>query len=68
MHPWYYFDVVWIRTFIIKLSYTYSDAAIVLVEFLRTELHPEHPQSLAAQILHSFLGGKLSPYWLLEHS
>jgi len=47
--------VVWIKTFTRKIPHTYSDAILVLVEFLRNELHPEHPKSLAAQIEHSFL-------------
>jgi hypothetical protein len=55
VHPWFYFDVVWIKKFIIKILHTYSNAILVLVEFLSTELHPEHYKSLATQIQHSFL-------------
>jgi hypothetical protein len=55
VHPWYYFDVVWIKTIIIKIPHTNSDSILVLVEFLCTALHPEHPKSLTAQFQHLFL-------------
>lgn len=55
VHPWYYFDVVWIKTFIIKIPHTYSDfCALKCIQNILNSWLPKLNT-------HSY-EGKLSPY------